>query len=98
MRVKREYRDRDETQVTILDALVDRNEDGMTVFELRAAVSIDIDRLETALADLKNDDLIVVENDGSETAIKPAPQVVPEPGEAESDGSIVDWVRERFPF
>lgn len=98
MRVKREYRDRDETQVTILDALVDRNEDGMTVFELRAAVSIDIDRLETALASLNDDDLIVVENSASETVIKPAPRVVPEPGAAESDGSIVEWVRERFPF
>ncbi|AGB17119.1 hypothetical protein Halru_2538 [Halovivax ruber XH-70] len=98
MRVKREYRDRDETQVTILDALVDRNEDGMTVFELRAAVSIDIDRLETALANLNDDDLIVVENSASETVIKPAPRVVPEPGADESDGSIVEWVRERFPF
>ncbi|MFC3960122.1 DUF6432 family protein [Halovivax cerinus] len=97
MRAKREYRDREETQVAILDALVDRVDDGMTVFELRAAASVDIDRLETALADLKADDLIVVDGSSNETVIKPADRVVPEPGDTDDD-TVVERLRDRLPF
>jgi len=53
MRVKPAYRDRDETEVAVLDALADRREEGMTVFEIRSRVDVDIDRLEDALAELK---------------------------------------------
>lgn len=98
MRAKREYRNREETQVTVLDALVDRNEEGMTVFELRAAAAVDIDRLETALAELNDDNLIVVDNSSDEAVIKPADRVVPEPGANEDEGSLVDRVRDRLPF
>lgn len=98
MRAKREYRNRDETQVAVLDALVDRSEDGMTIFELRAAASVDIDRLEEALAGLNDDNLIVVDNSSDEAVIKPAERVVPAPGEAEADDSIVDQIRDRLPF
>ena len=63
MQAKGEYRDREETQVAVLDALVDRTEEGMTVFELRADADVDIDDLEAALADLKQAGLITVEND-----------------------------------
>jgi len=98
MRAKREYRNREGTEVAVLDALVDRADDGMTVFELRAAVEVDIDELENALATLKDDDLIVVES-GSETVIKPADRVVPdEPTDEDDDQSFGEWLRDRLPF
>ena len=99
MRAKREYRDREATQVAVLDALVDRSEEGMSVFELRAAVEVDIDELETALATLKEDGLIVVESGGGETVIKPDQRVVPEaPTDEDDEQSIGDWLRDRLPF
>jgi len=83
----------------VLDALVDRAEDGMSVFELRAAVEADIDELETALETLKADGLIVVESNTNETVIKPDNRVIPdEPTDEEPSQSIGDWLRERFPF
>ncbi|NUB89772.1 MarR family transcriptional regulator [Haloterrigena sp. SYSU A558-1] len=99
MRAKREYRDRTGTQVAVLDALVDRADEGMSVFELRAAVEVDIDELETALSTLKQDGLIVVESGGSETVIKPDEQVIPEaPTDEDDDQTIGEWLRDRFPF
>lgn len=98
MRAKREYRDRDRTEVAVLDALVNRTDDGMTVFELRAAVSVEIDELELALAKLKADDLIVVEKTGGRTVIKPADRVVPDEPTAGDEETITDWVRRRMPF
>ena len=97
MRAKREYRDRERTQVAVLDALVERNDEGMTIFELRAAVSVGIDELEEGLAELKADDLIVVDSARSETVIKPADRVVPDPDAADEE-SVVDWLRDRLPF
>ncbi|WP_247731145.1 DUF6432 family protein [Halovivax limisalsi] len=97
MRAKREYRDRAEVQVAILDALVDRTDDGMTIFELRAAVSADIDELENGLAALKADGLIDVDNSGTELVIRPADSVVPGPTD-EPDESIGEWIRDRLPF
>ncbi|ELY68481.1 DUF6432 family protein [Natrinema versiforme] len=98
MRAKREYRNRERTEVAVLDALVDRVDDGMTVFELRAAVEVDIDELEEALSTLKEDNLIVVDS-GSETVIKPAERVVPdEPADEDGEQSIGEWLRERIPF
>ncbi|MFB6149375.1 MAG: DUF6432 family protein [Halobacteriales archaeon] len=98
MPVKREYRDRDEVEVAVLDALVDRGEEGMTVLELRTSVDASIDRIEVALGDLKDDSLITVEQTNDQTLIKPADRVVPEPGETEPDPSIGDWLRDRLPF
>ena len=98
MRAKPEYRNRDSTEVAVLDALVNRTEDGMTVFELRAAVSSDIDALEDALADLKDDDLITVEQHGSRTVIKPAERVIPSESVDENAESLGDWIRKRMPF
>ena len=98
MGASHEYRDREPTQVAVLDALVDRADDGMTVFELRAAVTADIDDLESALAQLKADGLIVVENAGSRTVIKPADEVLPA-GSADGGGdSLLEWLRDRLPF
>ena len=81
MRAKREYRDRAEIEVAVLDALVDRADDGMTVFEVRAAVEADIDAIEDALGALKADGLIEVEHESERVRILPADRVVPDPSE-----------------
>jgi len=97
MKAKGEFRDRADVEVAVLDALVDRREDGMTVFELRAAVEVDIDTLEDALADLKADSLIVVESNESRTVVLPDDRVVPDPGEAPTEEeSLFDAVRDRL--
>ncbi|QFU82491.1 DUF6432 family protein [Natronorubrum aibiense] len=99
MRAKREYRDRESTEVAVLDELVDRADDGMTVFELRAAVEEDIDHLEQALSTLKEDELIVVESDHTETVIKPDERVIPDITSDENDEQTIgEWLRERLPF
>ena len=99
MRAKREYRDRDAVEVSVLDALVDRNEEGMTIFEIRSHVEADIDDLEGALATLKEDQLITVDENGDRTVIKPDDRVVPNPGEPQGeDQSVFDRVRDRLPF
>ena len=95
MQAKREYRDRDDTEVAVLDALVDRTEEGMTVFELRNGVEIGIDELEAALASLKQAGLITVENDQDPMRIYPAERVVPEPT-ANSDPTFFDRLREKL--
>lgn len=93
----RTYRDRDEVDVTILEALVDRSDGGMTVFELRAAVDEDIDTIETALERLKRDGLITAEQEGNQTKIRPAQRVIDNPPE-EPERSMFDELRERLPF
>ena len=97
MRAKPEFRDRDDTEVAVLDALADRRDEGMTVFELRSQVDADIDALEDALSDLKADGLIEVTDEGERTVILPEDGVVGpvDPGDEES---VVDWVRDRLPF
>lgn len=99
MKARREFRSREEVDVAVLDALVDRAEDGMTVFELRSEVEADIDEIETALPRLKDDGLIEVEEGDQRTRIFPADRVVPDPGEMEDDPvSLVDELRRRLPF
>lgn len=98
MKAKREYRDREEVEVAVLDALVDRNEDGMTVFEIRSRVDADIDELETALASLKEDGLIEANEGDHRTLINPADHVIPDPEESVEDPTFVDRVIERLPF
>jgi predicted transcriptional regulator len=99
MRAKREFRDRRDVEVAVLDALVDRGEEGMTVFEVRAAVDVDIDTLEEALAELKSDSLIRVESEGTEVTLYAADRVVPDPEEnPDDDRSFLDAVRDRFGF
>ncbi len=96
MEAKGEYRDRETTEVVVLDALVDRSEDGMTVFELRSHVDADIDRIEDALGELKRDGLIQVEGDGGRTLIYPDDEVVPDPGDDDGQASLLDWLREKL--
>ncbi len=98
MRAKQEYRNRTSTEVAVLDKLVNRTEDGMTVFELRAAVAADIDELEAALAALKADDLITVERTGGRTVIRPDERVIPDAPEPEAEESLLEWFRRQFPF
>ena len=98
MRARREYRDRDATEVAVLDALVDRNDEGMTVFELRSHAEVSINDLEEALESLKDDGLIDVDESGGRTVIKPADRVVPDPDADEGDPSLIDELRDRLPF
>ena len=97
MRAKPEHRDRNETQVAVLDALADRREEGMTVFELRSRVDADIDHLEEALADLKGDDLIEVSNESDRTVIVPDDDVIG-PTDPDDDESLLDALRRRLPL
>jgi DNA-binding IclR family transcriptional regulator len=97
MRAKPAYRDRDDHEVEILDALADRHEEGMTVFELRAKVGHDIDTIEDALADLNEDGLIEVSNEDGRTMIVPRDHVVGSTNH-EDDGGFFDDVRDRLPF
>ncbi|MFC7027390.1 DUF6432 family protein [Halomicroarcula sp. GCM10025324] len=95
MRAKREYRDRDDTEVAVLDALADRHQEGMTVFELRSRADVSIDQIEDALAALKADDLIEVEDNGERTVILPQEDVIgTEP--PDEDESLLDQLRRRF--
>ena len=99
MRAKREFRNRRDVEVAVLDALVDRGQEGMTVFEVRAAVDVDIDTLEDALAELKSDSLIRVTADGGEVTLYAADRVVPDPDEnPDDDRSLLDAVRDRLGF
>lgn len=93
----RPFQGRDDVDTAILEALVDRSEEGMTVFELRAAVDEDIDAIETALERLKSDGLIEVEKKGERTCIKPADGVSLDPS-ADGNRSVLDELRERLPF
>ena len=98
MRARRSYRDRGEVEVAVLDALVERGDEGMTVLEIRTAVDANIEAIETALAALKRDGLIDVSSDGSSTVIKPDDRVVPAPDEEPPRQSFLEWLRERLPF
>jgi hypothetical protein len=98
MQAKREYRDRDGAQVAVLDALVDRGEEGMTVLELRSHVDAEIDELESALSELKSEGLIEVSNDDERTVIYPDDRVIPAPDTEQGEPSLLDEIRRRFPF
>lgn len=97
MAVSPEYRDRDEVEFEVLAALADRAEEGMSVLELRAAVDADIDTLEPALAELKDDDLIDVEREDDRVTIYPAEGVVADPEElADDEPSVLEIIRNRL--
>lgn len=98
MKAKREYRTRGETEVAILDALVDRGEEGMSVLELRASVDANIDTIESGLASLKRDGLITVSDSDGSTVIRPDDRVMPDPNDPPPETSLFDQLRERLPF
>ena len=97
MAAKPEYRDRPDVEVAVLDALVDRGDEGMTVLELRAAVDADIDAIEDALSALKEDSLITVETE-DRVRVYAHDRVVPDPETADEDptGGLVDVIRDRL--
>ncbi len=97
MAAKPEYRDRPGVEVALLDALVDRGDEGMTVLELRAAVDADIDAIEEALSELKTDSLITVESD-ERVRVYPHDRVVPDPDAPSDDPSetLIDTIRDRL--
>ena len=97
MAAKPEYRDRPDVEVALLDALVDRGDEGMTVLELRAAVDADIDAVEEALSALKADSLITVKTEES-VRVYAHDKVVPDPEAAtdEQSESLVDAIRDRI--
>jgi len=80
---------RDDPADAILDALADRGDEGLTVFELRTHVDADIDAIEEALAELKRDDRIVVDETGNRTRIKHADHST----ESGPTASILDRLR-----
>jgi len=97
MSVSAAVQDRDEVEVAVLEALADRREEGMTVFELRSRVDVDIDTLEDALAALKADDLIEATNDGQRTVILPDESVV-DTETGEDEPGLLEAIRRRLPF
>ncbi|WP_311170537.1 DUF6432 family protein [Halobellus ordinarius] len=97
MRARREFRDRRGVEVEVLDALVDRSEEGMTVFEVRAAVDADIDEIEAALAALKDDGLISVEDGEDRVVILVDDRVVPDPeADRTEEQGYIDAIRDRL--
>jgi len=97
MRARREFRDRQDVEVEVLDALVDRADEGMTVFEVRAAVDTDIDNIEAALAALKQDGLISVTDGEDRVVIMVDDRVVPDPdADHHEEQGFLDALRDRF--
>jgi DNA-binding transcriptional ArsR family regulator len=97
MRARREFRKRKDIDVTVLDALVERASEGMTVYELRAVVDADIDTIGEALDRLKEDNLITVEGETDRVRILPADRVVPDPGETPNDDpGLIGKIRDRL--
>lgn len=97
MRAKREFRTRNETEVAVLDALVERSDDGMSVLELRSRVDVEIDVLEAALSSLKEDGLIVAERTDNQLMITPVDRVIPDEQENDHPPSLLERLRERVP-
>ena len=97
MRARREFRDRQDVEVEVLDALVDRADEGMTVFEVCAAVDTDIDNIEAALAALKQDGLISVTDGEDRVVIMVDDRVVPDPdADHHEEQGFLDALRDRF--
>lgn len=93
MRLRQEHRDREETEVAVLQALADRHEDGMTLFELRSIVDTDIDGLEQALSGLQHSGLVAVEDDGNRTVFLIASSAIEPEHEPETEESFVGWLK-----
>jgi len=96
MKARRAHRSRPEPQVQVLDALVERGEEGMTVLELRGAVDADIDAIEEALPALQRDGLIDVETEDGNTTIKPSDGVRPQPGDEPAARGLLEQLRDKL--
>jgi len=92
MKLRRDHRDRDETEVAVLEALADRGTEGMTLFELRSVLGVDIDELETALSGLRDSGLVTVEQDDSRVVFVVEAGAVED--ETDGDPGFFAWLRE----
>jgi hypothetical protein len=81
------------TEAAVLDALVEREDEGMTVFELRTWVDADIDELEATLADLDSEGCIDVDASGDRTRILPTDAAI-DAREEPGDRTLLERVRE----
>lgn len=94
------YESRDEVEVQILDALIERAETGMTIFELRTAVDVDIETLEPALNNLRSDNLISIDYSEERSLIHPVDRIIPDDtnqsNEVDDSWWIFRRIRERF--
>lgn len=93
----RPFGHRDDSEIAILEALVNRQHDGLTVLELRSHTDVDIDELERALQALQHDGLIQVTQNGGRTVIYPDESVIPDRAEGD-ERSILDALLDRLPF
>ncbi|MDL0126587.1 MULTISPECIES: DUF6432 family protein [Halobacterium] len=97
MPAKREFRDRPQTEVAVLDALAERPGDGMTVFELRTGVDVSIDDIEAALASLTAAGLVHAEEAEGRTKFRVDERVVARPADdATDESSVLDAIRRRI--
>lgn len=96
MQAKSEYRKRDETEVAVLDVLADHNSDGMTIFEIRTETDLDIDTLEDALANLKENSLIDVSTEDERTVINVKDHVIGPEDSDDDEPDIFDELRRRL--
>lgn len=86
----------DELEAHIVRALRGRAEEGMTIFELRNQVPADIDRIEGALAELNNRNIIECDTGGDRVIVRPTDTAYDDLGTA--DGSVMDRLRELLPW
>lgn len=96
MQLRREHRDRTDTEVAVLDALADQHEEGMTVFELRSVVGTDIDELETALSGLQSSGLVSVEREETRTVFLIDESAIEPEGEPDTERGVLEWLSDRF--
>ncbi|MFB6196940.1 MAG: DUF6432 family protein [Halobacteriaceae archaeon] len=91
MKAREQVRDRPDPEVAVLDAVVERGQDGITVLELRAHSDVPIDDLEEALSELKEDDLIHADEEDGRTVIRPDERAVPD-GEPHKEQTFIDKI------
>lgn len=82
---------------TILEALAGRADEGMTIFELRNHVDVDIDTIETTLEQLKAEGLITTAEVDGRLVIRPTSSGLATVEDADADG-VLDRLRERLPL
>jgi predicted transcriptional regulator len=80
----------------VLDALVERANGGMTVFELRASVDADIDGIEDALGSLTSDGLVHADQENGRTRFTVDDRVVPSPEDDNYEDSLFDAIKRRI--
>ncbi|MFW5965190.1 MAG: DUF6432 family protein [Halodesulfurarchaeum sp.] len=96
MRLRRELRERNDTELAVLEALAERHQEGMTVFELRSIVDRDIDDLETALSGLQRAGLIRVEREDSRTLFLIADRALASEASTTTDTGFLAWLQSKL--